>query len=166
MNLDWLVGFIEGEGCFSTSIYKDKTGTSLSGIYICPSFQLAVNVKDKEVIKKIQKFLKQRDINSHVRLRQCNNSKQVCLDISSLKNCIKFANLINNKLESNKRLDFDVWNEILITMRNKKHFSRKGIKHIWNLRSQIKKRKGRKRSMVEVDIDNISFRKRKPRNIF
>lgn len=52
----WLIGFTDGEGCFSISIFKNK---SLKfGYQIFPEFVLTQGAKSLDVLEKVQNFFK------------------------------------------------------------------------------------------------------------
>ena len=50
----WICGFVDGEGCFSVSIIKNKT--TKSGIQIFPEFVVTQGAKSLSSLEEIQKF--------------------------------------------------------------------------------------------------------------
>ena len=54
LNPYWLVGFTDGEGCFSISIFKNKS--LKSGFQIFPEFVLTQGAKSLDSLEKVQKF--------------------------------------------------------------------------------------------------------------
>jgi hypothetical protein len=48
----WIVGFVDGEGCFSISIFKNVT--SKSGFQVFPEFVVTQGAKSLLVLEKIQ----------------------------------------------------------------------------------------------------------------
>jgi LAGLIDADG endonuclease len=50
----WLTGFIDGEGSFFISIYKNKNKL---GWAVKPEFQISLHIRDKALLEKIQNYL-------------------------------------------------------------------------------------------------------------
>lgn len=53
--IGWIVGFVDGEGCFSVSIFRNRT--TKSGWQIMPEFVVTQGEKSLNVLKDMQKFL-------------------------------------------------------------------------------------------------------------
>jgi len=84
INLDWFVGFLEGEGSFSRS--KDGAG------YIIPSFTLAQN--DEEIMRKVRKFL------GFGRIYYNKHTRTWFLQVRAQAENIKLMNLLDGKLRT------------------------------------------------------------------
>lgn len=54
LNPEWITGFTDGEGSFIVSFAKHKSQTV--GYSINPSFQIKLNMRDLELLKRIQVF--------------------------------------------------------------------------------------------------------------
>ncbi len=52
----WIVGFVDGEGCFSISIFKNST-TKL-GVQVFPEFVVTQGAKSLNVLEDLQKYFK------------------------------------------------------------------------------------------------------------
>lgn len=52
----WLVGFVDGEGCFSVSIHKNKLAKPTNGWHIQPTFQISQHSSKRDVLESIQLF--------------------------------------------------------------------------------------------------------------
>jgi hypothetical protein len=50
----WIVGFVDGEGCFSVSIFKNLT--SKSGYQVFPEFVVTQGAKSLNVLEELQNF--------------------------------------------------------------------------------------------------------------
>src|ERR1700721_955437 len=50
----WIVGFVDGEGCFSISILKKVTAKS--GFQVFPEFVVTQGAKSLDVLEKLQSF--------------------------------------------------------------------------------------------------------------
>lgn len=126
---NWLVGFTDGEGCFSVSIIRNKT--TKSGWQIFPEFVVTQGAKSLGSLEIFQKFfgcgrifINKRYDNHHENLyRYCVRS------VNDLKHTIipffkKF------KLLSAKQNDFEIFGEIIEMMIRKEHLSNKGKEKI------------------------------------
>ncbi len=51
----WIVGFTDGEGCFSASVFRNKTSTL--GWQIFPEFVLTQGISSRSALKKCKLFL-------------------------------------------------------------------------------------------------------------
>src|SRR5581483_9649083 len=54
LNPWWIVGFVDGEGCFSISIFKNKT--SKSGFQVFPEFVVTQGAKSLSALQELQIF--------------------------------------------------------------------------------------------------------------
>ena len=50
----WIVGFVDGEGCFSVSIFKNRT--TRSGFQVMPEFVVTQGQKSLDVLETIKDF--------------------------------------------------------------------------------------------------------------
>lgn len=95
----WLVGFIEGEGCFS--VYKLKKNSD----YLIASFDIAQ--KDGDIlISAIRKYL---SFTTSIHLDNTNCSKLKVTGVRSIENVIKFLQNAPVKLLGNKKLQYLLW---------------------------------------------------------
>lgn len=95
----WLVGFIEGEGCFS--VYK----LSKDSNYFIASFEIS-QTNGKILIEAIREFL---SLTPKVYFDKTNNFKLKVTGVRSLENVIKFLNKAPVKLLGNKKLQYLLW---------------------------------------------------------
>ena len=51
--IDWIIGFIEGEGCFNITIQEIKNKKSRS-LQIHPNFQISIGEQDKHILELIK----------------------------------------------------------------------------------------------------------------
>lgn len=89
MNLDYIAGFFDGEGCVTLSKHKAVDNEhSTYGFYIVPV--IIIVQKDKRILESIRDYLNEFEIGSFIKQRKDGCSIQV---ISGAKRCIKFCNL-------------------------------------------------------------------------
>ncbi|GGU89472.1 hypothetical protein GCM10010211_65060 [Streptomyces albospinus] len=100
----WLVGFIEGEGCFS--IYNTAKNKSLeSSIYLTASFEIS-QTNGNVIISAIVKYL---SFKTAIYIDKTNSSKLKVTGIRSIENIIKFLDKAPVKLMGNKKLQYLLW---------------------------------------------------------
>ena len=140
--IGWIVGFIDGEGCFSVSLHKNPT-TKL-GWQIMPEFVVTQGQKSLKVLEKLQSFFGCGRIFVNRRYDNHNeNLYRFCVrSFPDLKEKI-VPFFQENKLQTAKSQDFEIFVKIIIMMSEKKHLSSDGIKKIIELATTMntKKRK-------------------------
>ena len=97
MNIEWLSGFVSGEGCFTFVITKTAS---------CPLFTMTLHIKDLDLLQKIQIFLKVGKI--HVNKSPYNSCT---LQVGGEDDCKKISILFDKRLKGSKELDFKIWKE-------------------------------------------------------
>lgn len=126
---NWIVGFTDGEGCFSVSIIKNQT-TKL-GWQIFPEFVITQGEKSLSAIEEIQRYFKCGKI--YVNRRKDNHKENLyryCVrsvdDLSEI--MIPFFK--KNKLRTAKAQDFKRFCKIIEQIKKQKHLSIKGMASI------------------------------------
>src|SRR3989344_7766977 len=133
----WINGFVDGEGCFTISIIRNKYG-----LQVFPEFVVSQGEKSRTALKKIEKFFGCGYINLNT--RRDNHHEQM------LKYCVRSIHDLNNKiipffeknnLKTYKQRDFQVFRRIIKMMINRKHRSEKGLEKIRALLQTMNRRK-------------------------
>ncbi len=127
--IGWIVGFVDGEGCFGVSIFKNHT-TSL-GWQSLPEFVVSQEKKSLYCLKKIKKFFGRGKIFIN---RRFDNHKEdlyrYC--VRSLKDLetkiIPFFE--RNPLQTAKKEDFKKFKKIIFLMKKGCHLKKNGLKKI------------------------------------
>ncbi len=136
----WILGFTDGEGCFSVSFIKNKT--TKTGWQIFPEFVITQGQKSLsalEIIKNYFKcgklFINKRHDNHREHLyRYCVRSQK---DLEQV--IIPFFK--RNILKTNKINDFGIFSEIVKMMSEGIHLDKKGMKRIARLIEQMNRKK-------------------------
>jgi len=150
MNDDYLLGFLEGEGCFCIAIgkYSDRT----HGIGLRPSFIIALAQKDVKVLKRIKRFLGYGRI--YEELVYNKNSVNIArYNISNVSHLLKLKKKLEGmKFNTTKGEDFKNWSKCLEIIKNKEHRTKKGILKIAKLRDKMNTTGGKpvKRTYAEI----------------
>ena len=139
---NWICGFVDGEGCFSVSIIKNKT--TKSGIQIFPEFVITQGEKSLSALKEIKSFFKCGNVFVNKRYDNHNeNLYRYCvrsLEDLSVK-IIPFFE--SNKLRTYKNNDFIIFRKVISLMHNKEHLKKTGRNKILRLISKMNRKKKR-----------------------
>lgn len=140
---NWIVGFTDGEGCFTISIFHNPT-TKL-GWQVFPEFVLTQGKKSLYVLKLIQNFF-------HcgiIRINRRHDNHREDLYRYCVRNSMELKEIIipffkQNSLRTSKKKDFCLFVHVLNLMQQRKHLTRKGLKEIMELASKMNTKKERK----------------------
>ena len=129
ITVGWIVGFTDGEGCFSVSVFKNKT--TKNGWQIFPEFVVTQGEKSLEALKIIKNYFKCGEIYINHRYdSHKENLYRYCVrNIHDLKNII-IPFFESNKLKSAKIKDFEIFSRVVNLMNNKEHLTSKGFDRI------------------------------------
>ena len=125
----WLVGFTDGEGCFSVSIIKNKT--TKSGWQIFPEFVITQGERSLPALRKIERYFKCGKI--YINRRHDNHRENLyryCVRSVSDLETIIVPFFEKHKLLSDKSNDFKRFNKILKIISAGKHLDQKGMRKI------------------------------------
>jgi len=142
LEIGWVVGFIDGEGCFSVSLHKNPT-TRL-GWQIMPEFVVTQGEKSLNVLVKLRDFF---DCGNIFVNRRYDNHKEnlyrFCVrSFKDLKEkIVPFFEV--NKLQTSKQSDFQIFSKVIKLMEKKEHLNEKGIKKIISLALRMNTKKRR-----------------------
>ncbi len=138
----WIVGFTDGEGCFTISIIKNKT--TRFGIQIFPEFVITQGAKSILALKKIQKFFKCGSIVLNKRYDNHNEHLyRYCVRSVTELSTVIIPFFSKNKLQTNKKNDFLIFKKVVSLMVRKKHLAEKGKEKILVLASRMNRKKKR-----------------------
>ena len=142
LNPYWLVGFTDGEGCFSISIFKNKT--LKSGYQVFPEFVLTQGAKSLETLEKVRDFFgcgriyenKRYDNHRESLYRYCVRNK-----IDLVEKICPFFNKYT--LQTAKRNDFELFKQGLEIIKKGEHLTESGFIRIQEIASEMNRRKSR-----------------------
>jgi uncharacterized protein YunC (DUF1805 family) len=136
----WIVGFVDGEGCFSVSIQKSPH-TKL-GWQVFPEFVVTQGEKSLSVLKTIRDFFgcgnifvnKRYDNHKENLYRYCVRSLDDLRD-----RIVPFFN--ENKLRTAKKIDFEIFKQAMVMIAAQKHLTMNGIIEIAKLSQKMNRKK-------------------------
>ena len=142
--IGWIVGFVDGEGCFTVSFFKHPKSRLRLKWEVFPEFVITQGIKSEAALKRIKDFfdcgaiyLNKRHDNHHEHLLKYVVRNRADL----LTKVIPFFE--KNPLQSAKKKDFCIFARIIRMMSKKKHLEEKGLKRIQLMVRRMNTRKYR-----------------------
>lgn len=132
----WIVGFVDGEGCFSVSIFKNRTTSS--GSQVLPEFVVTQGEKSVHVLYEIRNFFKcgRVFVNRRYDNHRENLYRYCVRAIKDLRDII-IPFFEANPLRTAKRKDFKMFKVAIQLMSKKVHFTQDGIEQLKTLKKQF-----------------------------
>jgi hypothetical protein len=141
--IGWIVGYVDGEGCFSVSLFRNKT--TKFGWQVFPEFVVTQGEKSRKSLDFIQDFFKCGKIYVNKRYDNHNeNLYRYC--VRSRKDLTeKIAPFFReNQLRTAKKEDFKLFLKILEMMNKNVHQSIDGIRNISRIIEKMNRKKSSK----------------------
>ena len=140
--IGWIVGFTDGEGCFSVSIVKNKT--SSLGWQVMPEYVITQGKSSLDALEKVKEFFGCGNI--FINRRYDNHTEDLYrFCIRSLKDLngkvIPFFK--EHKLQTTKHLQFQRFAKIMELIRDKKHLTFDGVYKIAKIAGLMNVKKNR-----------------------
>jgi LAGLIDADG endonuclease len=138
MELDaqWIVGFVDGEGCFHVSINPHSEMTA--GFQVLPEFTVVQHERDVQVLHALKAYF-------GCGVVRKNNGDRMAYRVRGhehlSKNIVPFFE--KHSLKSRKRVDFAKFRDIVNLMNRGDHLTTGGVDHIREIANQMN-RKGLK----------------------
>jgi hypothetical protein len=116
---EWVVGFVDGEGCFYVGVNKNKTMSV--GYQVLPEFRVVQHQRDIQVLYALKRFFgcgtvrRNGEDRCELRIRK----------FECLKKVVEFFQ--NHPLKTKKNVDFKKFSRIIKMMDEGKHLSREGL---------------------------------------
>lgn len=137
--IGWIVGFTDGEGCFSVSIIKNST--TKTGWQVFPEFVITQGEKSINSLKYIQKYFSCGNI--YVNNRKDNHKENLyryC--VRSISDLTKFIIPFfkKHKLQTAKKSDFEKFVKIVEMFIKKEHLTKIGMIKIAKIIEQMNRK--------------------------
>ena len=135
----WIVGFVDGEGCFSVTIQKATTAT---GWQVFPEFVVTQGEKSLSALRDLQEFFGCGKI--FVNRRHDNHREHLyrfCVrSMADLRDKI-IPFFRENQLRTAKRTDFEKFARVLELMDERRHLNSEGLVEIANIAQTMNRKK-------------------------
>ncbi len=136
----WILGFTDGEGCFSVSFIRNATNKS--GWQVFPEFVITQGEKSLDALKVFQKYFKCGKIYVNTRYDNHNeNLYRFCVR-SLIDLTVKIVPFFQrHKLKTAKSKDFTIFSRIINLLNQGKHYSLNGMRKIAVLVEKMNRKK-------------------------
>jgi hypothetical protein len=135
LDVKWIVGFVDGEGCFHVAINKLPKMTF--GVQVLPEFRVVQHEKDEEVLYKLKNFFGFGNV-------VINHEDRKEFRVRGLENLNKIVQFFNeNPLQTSKRKNFELFAEIIQIMNCGKHLTKEGLYEISTKASMMNRKTSR-----------------------
>ena len=138
--LGWIVGFVDGEGTFSLSVFRNKT--SKLGWQVFPEFVITQRENGLKALQEAKQFF---DCGQIYVNRRFDNHR-----VPIYRYCVRNIKDLRNKivpvfqrfpLKTSKKTDFNLFSEALDLMDAKKHLASQGIKLLAEIAERMNRKK-------------------------
>lgn len=138
--IGWIVGYVDGEGCFSVSMIRNNTTTF--GWQVFPEFVITQGEKSKKSLEEIQRFFhcgkifenNRKDNHREKLLRYCVRSRKDLIAV-----IIPFFQ--EYPLRTAKKEDFQKFVRIVLMLEKNKHLTQSGLVKIAQVIETMNRRK-------------------------
>jgi len=128
---NWLVGFVDAEGCFHIVIQKAKLSFKVWSI-----FQITQHSRDTLLMESLVQFLGCGKVSNR------NSTPTVDLRVTEL--ITIYTNIVpffqKYELQSLKQFDFNLFCEAFNLIRNKEHYTKEGLDKLMNIKLKMNKK--------------------------
>jgi hypothetical protein len=148
LNPDWVVGFVDGEGCFFVGVQRNPTVKI--GYQVIPEFRVVQHNRDLDVLHALKRFFgfgrvcRNHDERWEYRVRRLEQLRVVA-DF--------FA---QHPLHTKKRVDASKFRDVLRLMEDGRHLTEPGLSEIVKLAASMNtSNRPRLRALLEGDEDRV-----------
>ena len=146
LSKDYILGLVEGEGCFNIGIglYEPKSRESVGSTFVKhpyifsvkPSFHIAMALKDRAVLDKVQATIGHGNVYIQARSKQSANRSDIGhYYVMGIEGSLKVMGFFKDvHFETTKGEDFMLWCECIKLLQNGLHKTKEGIIEIARLR--------------------------------
>ena len=129
LNADWVVGFVDGEGCFHVSVNRHPE--MALGYQVLPEFVVVQHRRDRDVLFALKQFFGAGVVRS-------NHDDRDCWRIRKLDALLKVCDFfLQHPLKTKKNIDFRKFRSILLLMAQRRHLGRAGLIEIIDIAMEM-----------------------------
>lgn len=130
LETQWIVGFVDGEGCFHVGINAHEDMTS--GYQVLPEFVVVQHERDVQVLHALKAYFGCGVVRS-------NHGERMCYRVRGIRNLIDsiIPFFEQHPLKTKKNVDFRKFRRILRLMANDRHLTSDGVEEIRAIASRM-----------------------------
>ena len=129
-NAQWVVGFIDGEGCFHIGINQNKE--MKLGVQVLPEFTVTQHQVDEQVLHGLKDYFKCGVVRN-------NHGKIKCYRVRGHQNLLTkiIPFFEKHQLKTKKRIDFVKFRKVVRLMEDGAHLEPEGLERIREIKNQM-----------------------------
>lgn len=150
--IGWIVGFVDGEGCFTVSIFRNKKAQRKLGWQVFPEFVVSQGKKSINTLEFFQKYFKCGTIIRNKRYdNHCEDMYKYCVRSQKDLREVIIPFFTIHPLKSAKKEDFEIFRKIVKKIEKKNHLNMVGLKKIAHLALKMNRKSRPKFSEILRD---------------
>ena len=130
LNAQWIVGFVDGEGCFHIGINKNQE--MKLGVQVLPEFTVVQHQVDEQVLYALKAYF-------GCGVVRKNHGTRLCYRVRGQENLrnkiVPFFE--KHKLKTRKRIDFAKFRRVLLLMEKGDHLTADGLEKIRQIKATM-----------------------------
>lgn len=130
LNDQWILGFVDGEGCFNVSIVRQSSMDL--GFQVLVEFSVVQHERDIQILHKFTDYFGVGTVSRNHDTRQMYRAR----GLRNLRNTIR-PFFERHKLKTRKRLDFIKWRRIILMIEDGHHLTPEGLLLIDKIRQTM-----------------------------
>ena len=134
LEAQWIVGFVDGEGCFHISV--DKNETMATGFQVLPEFTVVQHEKDVKVLHALKAYFRCGVVRVN---RKDKTSTRMAYRVRNIRHLLDIISpfFLEHPLKTHKNVEFKKFRKVLLLMDKGKHLTEEGIEEIQAIKKQM-----------------------------
>ena len=125
LDVKWITGFVDGEGCFHVAINRQKEMTL--GWQVLPEFRVVQHQRDEQILHRIKTMFGYGQV-------VVNHGDRKEFRVRGIQNLNKITAFFEkHPLQTKKCKDFEIFATIIAMMNKREHLTREGLERIARL---------------------------------
>ncbi len=139
LEAQWIVGFVDGEGCFHIGINKNDTMTL--GYQVLPEFTVVQHERDVKVLHALKTFFGCGVVRVN---RKDKTSTRMAYRVRNVKHLLDIISpfFMTHQMKTQKGVDFKKFRRVLLLMEKDAHLTEAGLEEIREVANQMNRKRG------------------------
>ena len=138
LEAQWIVGFVDGEGCFHIAI--NKNDSMALGYQVLPEFTVVQHEQDVKVLHALKAYFGCGVVRVN---RKDKTSTRMAYRVRDIKHLLDIISpfFLEHQLKTQKHVEFRKFRKVLLMMDKGKHLSKEGLEEIRDITNQMNRKK-------------------------
>ena len=130
LNAQWIVGFVDGEGCFHIGINKNQT--MKLGVQVLPEFTVVQHQVDVQVLHALKDYF-------GCGVVRKNHGTRLCYRVRGQDNLLHkiLPFFEKHQLKTRKRVDFSKFRKVILLIQKEEHLTPEGLEKIRKIKATM-----------------------------